>query len=238
MTSTRLPGKILRPVLGKPLLHYQLERLQRVEEASDVIVVTTDKATDDAVVELCDDLGISSFRGSEDNVLERYDLAAMEFDVDTVVRVTGDCPLIDPSIVDKVISIFHSDEHAKFVTNSPEEHKGERRTYPRGMDVEVFSIMSLTEAYNEAKSAEDLEHVTAFFRSNRKRYPCSLVQSSVDRSQYRLTVDTAEDFELVRRILESLYPKNPRFTLADIDRVLQANPEWVKLNAGIKQKHK
>lgn len=238
MTSTRLPGKILRTVLQKPLLQYLLERVQRVEEASDIIVVTTDKPSDDPVVSLCDDLGVLYFRGSEDNVLERYYLAAMEFDVDTVVRVTGDCPLIDPAIIDKVIGVFHNDEHAKFVTNSPEEQKGERRTYPRGMDVEVFSIMALTEAHNEATAPEDLEHVTPFLRNNRKRYPCALVQSSVDRSQYRLTVDTPEDFELVRRILENLYPKNPRFTLADVERVLIENPEWVKLNAGVKQKTK
>jgi len=133
MTSTRLPGKVLRPVLGKPLLEYQIERLQRVRRADELIIATTTKDTDQPIVDLAERLGIKVFRGSEEDVLSRYFYAAQENDLDVVVRITSDCPLIDPVVIDRVISAFlDKTVNSDYVSNCL------TRTFPRGMETEVF----------------------------------------------------------------------------------------------------
>jgi len=142
MTSTRLPKKILLPVLNKPLLEYQVERLRRVRLCDDLVIATTENKTDDPVVELCRMLQVPYFRGPEEDVLARYFGAALEFEADTVVRITSDCPLIDPEIIDKVIDAFNGHgDRSDYVSNSL------KRTYPRGMDTEVLPFNVLKEAY-------------------------------------------------------------------------------------------
>ncbi|NEO63206.1 MAG: NTP transferase domain-containing protein, partial [Moorea sp. SIO4G2] len=153
MTSTRLPGKVLKQVLGKPLLDYQIERLRRVKLADEIVIATTINQTDEPIVELCNSISIPYFRGSEEDVLARYYGAAVEHQADVVVRVTSDCPLIDPQVIDQVIQFYldHQGEY-DYVSNSLQ------RTYPRGMDTEVFSFAALDEAFHEASAQPDREH--------------------------------------------------------------------------------
>ncbi len=231
ITSTRLPKKILLPVLNKPLLEYQVERLRRVRLSDDLVIATTENEADEPIVELCRKLQVPYFRGPEEDVLARYFGAAQEFKADTVVRITSDCPLIDPEIVDKVIDVFneHQDRY-DYVTNCLQ------RTYPRGMDIEVLPFSVLKEVYAEAVAAAEREHVTLFIYSRPGRYRLGSVVNDVDYSNYRLTVDTREDFELIKLLFEKIYPSKPLFNLQDILNLLLANPEWAAINAHVEQK--
>ena len=230
MTSTRLPGKILLEVLGKPLMQYQLERLRKVSSLDELIVATTTNETDDPVMELCGRLGVLTYRGSELDVLSRYCAAADHYKADVVVRFTADCPLIDPQISDSVIRYYldNAGEIDYYATNMS--------TYPRGVDTEICSLKALREADREGTTAPDREHVTYFLRRNPERYKQGRKPSGKDWGKYRLTVDTPEDFALIREILERLYPANPDFSMSDVITLLEENPDLPKINEMIEQK--
>ena len=231
MTSTRLPGKVLKKVLNKSLLEYQIERLQRVKLADEIVVATTTNKTDDPIVELCDRLSVPYFRGSEEDVLARYYWCAKTHQADAVVRVTGDCPIIDPKVVDRVIE-FYLDRQTEYDMVS----SSLKQTYPRGMDTAVFSFKALEEAFLEATTPPDREHVTYFFYSNPQRYRIGGVCYYENQSHHRWTVDTPEDFELIKRIIEALSPDNKEFTLEDCLKLLKKHPDWCEINAHIQQK--
>jgi spore coat polysaccharide biosynthesis protein SpsF len=231
MTSTRLPGKVLMQVLGKPLLAYQIERLQRVKLADEVVIATTVNETDDPIVALCQQLSTLYFRGSESDVLARYYGAATAHQADIVVRVTSDCPLIDPQIIDQCLQVFrdHRTEY-DYVSNCL------TRSYPRGMDTEVFSFAVLKQAFLEAEAVADREHVTPFIYGHPEQFHLKQVTALEDLSQHRWTVDTPEDFELIRRILEFLSEKKTAFTMQDCLEVINRYPAWPTINAHIEQK--
>lgn len=231
MTSTRLPGKVLKEVLGRPLLEYLVERLRRVELADEIIVATTLNETDLPIVEICRRLNVFVTRGAEFDVLDRYYQAARQHGADIVVRVTSDCPLIDPQVVDDVIRYFH--EHTSecdYVSNTL------KLSYPLGMSAEVFPFRLLEAAAREAVDEPEREHVTPFIYLRPTRYRIGQVVCPEDLSGHRWTVDTPEDFELVRRIIEALYPVNPQFGLHDILALLRQHPDWQAINAHIRQK--
>ncbi|WP_153732397.1 cytidylyltransferase domain-containing protein [Sporosarcina obsidiansis] len=231
MTSTRLPGKVLKKVMDKTLLEYQLERVSRSQLINEIIVATTTNETDDPIVNLCKQLGYTTYRGSEEDVLSRYYEAAMNAKADVVVRLTSDCPLIDPAVIDKVIELFIDNcPKVDYVSNTLE------RTYPRGMDTEVMSMNALIKAYREATLKRDREHVTAYIYSNKNKYSLLNLKSPEVLSQYRWTVDTIEDFELIQRILMKLYPSNNNFSQKDIIDLLNKHREWSLINAHIEQK--
>lgn len=231
MTSTRLPGKVLKKVLGKSLLEYQVERLRRVKYADEIVIATTINETDQPIVDLCRHLSVPCFRGSEQDVLARYHGAAREHQAETTVRITSDCPLIDPQVIDRVIQFYLEHRPAyDYVSNSLE------RTYPRGMDTEVFSIKALNEAFAEATEQSDREHVTPFIHRQPDRYQLANVAHTENQSHHRWTVDTPEDFELVKNIINALYPANPLFNLQDCLNLLQKHPEWEKINVHVQQK--
>jgi len=231
MTSTRLPGKVLMSVMGKPLLEYEIERLQRVRRVDDIIIATTTNDTDQPIVDLAERSGIKVFRGSEEDVLSRYYGAAKENDLEAVVRITSDCPLIDPAVVDDVISAYlENSETCDYVSNCLS------RTFPRGMDTEVFSFELLKKVHFEARQPHEREHVTPYIYQNPQRFRLRNLAFILDESRHRWTVDTPEDFELIRRILEMLYPKNQAFGLEDVLAVMDAHPDWFELNAQIEQK--
>jgi spore coat polysaccharide biosynthesis protein SpsF len=231
MTSTRLPGKVLMPVLDKPLLEYLIERLRKVTLADELVIATTTNATDEPIIDLCNRLGINVFRGPEDDVLARYYNAARLYNADLVVRVTSDCPLLDPLLVDELIDFYqkHNDEF-DYVTNSLEE------PYPRGMDCEVFSFEALQQAFDSAASPAEREHVTPFFYQNRDLFKVANVPFPTSLPMMRLTVDTADDFQLVRKIIEFLYPVDKNFHLQEIANTLTAFPDWGRINAHVIQK--
>ncbi|WP_445636150.1 Acylneuraminate cytidylyltransferase [Nostoc sp. DSM 114161] len=231
MTSTRLPGKVLKKVLDRSLLEYQIERLKRVNLANEIVIVTTKNSTDLPIVELCHSLFIPYFRGSEEDVLARYYEAAKEHHADVVVRVTSDCPLIDPQVIDKVIQFYLDHEYKyDYVSNCLE------RSYPRGMDTEVFSFSALHQAFVEATAQPDREHVTPFIYMHPERYRVANIVNSDNQSSHRWTVDTADDFELVKRIIQALYPQIPNFTLEDCLNLLRQYPDWSLINAHVEQK--
>lgn len=229
MGSTRLPGKTLRAVLGRPLLSYLLERLQRSKRVNVIVVATTTKSQDDPVAALAKMHGAAVFRGSEEDVLERYNQASQAVAADLVLRVTADCPLLDPRIVDQVIDYFLSNQY-DYVSNTLQ------KTYPRGMDVEMFTQKCLQEVAEIAKLPAEKEHVTLYMYSHPEKYRLGNVAYIKDVSFYRFTVDTEEDFTLVSKILEALYPSSPSFTFEDVLAIMKKHPDWASINANVKQK--
>ncbi|KFL16175.1 acylneuraminate cytidylyltransferase [Geobacillus stearothermophilus] len=231
MGSTRLPGKVLKKVLGKTLLEYQIERVKRAKTIDEIIIATTTKESDDPIVQLCQQLSIPYYRGSEEDVLSRYYEAATKFNVDVVVRLTSDCPIIDPNVIDKVVEHYlENKDRYDYVSNTL------TRTYPRGLDTEVMSYEVLKRVHEEAKELVYREHVTAYIYHHPDQFRLCNVSNEKDESKHRWTVDTEEDFILIKNILETLYPINPLFTLEDVIRILQDKPEWVEINAHIEQK--
>lgn len=231
MGASRLPGKPLKKVLGRPLLSFQLERLRRVKYADQIVVATTVEAQDAQIAALCEQEQIACYRGSELDVLDRYYQVATLFHADVVVRVTGDCPLIDPEIVDQLIK-FYLDNWPTYdyASNSLE------RTYPRGLDAEIFSYALLERAVKEAKHQEEHEHVTPYFYTHPELFSLGSVKQPKDGSFHRWTVDTAEDLDLVTKILNAVYPKKAAFTTEDILKEFEKHPEWLTINAHIQQK--
>lgn len=228
MGSTRLPGKVLKEVLSRPLLSYQIERMAKSKMIDELVIATTPNGNE-SIIELCQKENISYFIGSEKDVLERYYLAAKKFQADIVVRMTSDCPLIDAEIVDAVINMYKNNDF-DYVSNT------QIRTFPRGMDTEVFSFSALEKAYKEAGIEYEHEHVTPYLYLNAEKFKIGQYIQEKDSNEIRLTVDTPEDFELIKRLFEKLYPINPEFLLSDILAVLKENPSWLEINKEIIQK--
>lgn len=228
MGSTRLPGKVLKPIFGRPMLDIQLERIRRCTTFKKIIIATTENTADSAIEELCKINGIPCFHGDESNVLKRFYEAAQFTHADVIIRLTADCPLIDPQIIDEVVSYYLSHyPQYDYVSNVGV------RTFPRGMDVEVFSFKALKEAYNQVTTPYEKEHVTPYIIKNGKKR--NITRQS-DESARRLTVDTPEDFEVIRLLYTALYPHNPAFTLDDILNYMDAHHEIESINAHIEQK--
>lgn len=228
--STRLPSKVLKKIDGKTLLEYEIERLKDVKLADAVCVATTTEPEAQAIVEICDRMGVSSYRGSTDDVLARYYEAALLMKAELIIRVTADCPVIDPEVIDQMIEAFVQENAVDYVSNTQE------RTYPRGLDAEIFSFAVLKEAHEKAKTSIEREHVTPYIYRNTERFKIRQVTNSQDLSSYRWTVDTAEDFSLIEHIIGALYMVKPQFRLKDILKVIGQNPSWPKINAHIEQK--
>jgi spore coat polysaccharide biosynthesis protein SpsF len=228
MTSTRLPGKVLKPIAGKPLLHYHLDRLK--SSNLPLILAITTNASDDVLADFALTHAIPITRGPEDDVLTRYQQCAAAYQLEVIVRVTSDCPLIDGELVAQgVREYLAADDPQLYLSNAIQ------RTYPRGLDFEIFSRALLDEAARLATSAADREHVTPYIHQNRSgKVRLQHILHTPDASNYRLTVDTAEDFELIRRLIEN---HGAATMSADaLIELLAAHPELAKLNAHIEQK--
>jgi spore coat polysaccharide biosynthesis protein SpsF len=236
MTSTRLPGKILMKVLEKPLLQYELERIRKIKLLDEIVVATTANAPDDPVADFCAEMSQPFFRGSESDVLSRFYETAARHGADAVVRFTADCPLIDPEISERAVRRYIDNKDS--LDYCAVDVKETPRPFPRGTDTEVFSMKALAEAHAEAVSPRDREHVTPFIYENERpeRYRAAWLPSDRDLSGYRLTVDTPEDFELIKTVIERLYPKNPSFSLEDVIGLIERNPELIRINGSVRQK--
>lgn len=231
MGSSRMPGKVLREVCGKTLLELQVERLRLVRGATRVVVATSVNAADDVIARWCGDFGVDCFRGSEDDVLDRFYWAAKEFDAQVVVRTTADCPLNDPAVLSEILGhLLDRMDSCDFVSNAL------HRTFPYGIGGAAFKFSCLEEAWREAVDPAEREHVTSFIYWRPERYRLACVTSGGDYSKYRWTVDTEADFELVRLILENIYPKNPLFSWKDVLPLIERHPEWSEINAHVRQK--
>lgn len=229
MGSTRLPGKVMKKVLGKSLIKYQIERVHRSEYIDEIVIATTTKEKDLPIIQFCNQHSIPYYRGSEENVLSRYYEAAKLFNADIIVRLTSDCPIIDPQIMDQVIQ-YYLENNYDYVSNTLV------RTYPRGMDTEVFSFDVLEKVYLEAKESNHKEHVTSYIYQHPEIFHLGCVTNDVDYSHHRWTVDTEEDYQLIKKIIEHLYPVNSQFQLKDVLLLLEKHPDWLEINAKVKQK--
>jgi len=223
VSSTRLPGKVLKPILGEPMLARQIERIQRAERVNALTVATSDLPSDDGVAALCERLGVDSYRGSLDDVLDRFYQAARRSGSSHVMRLTGDCPLTDPAILDALVEL-HLAGDFDYSSNV------EERTYPDGLDAEIFRYDLLVQAWQEATSPYEREHVTPFMRQAGSGSR-GVLKDRIDRSNLRWTVDFPEDFAFVSRVFEELYPGDPGFGAEDVHRLLLAHPELAAVNA-------
>lgn len=228
MGSTRLPGKVLLLIDGRPMFSYQIERLRRVR-GCEIVVATTHASADDAIVDFCRHERVACVRGSEQDVLSRYILALDTVSAAVVVRVTSDCPLLDPALVALAIGELHQ-SGCDYVSNMIEP------TWPYGMAVEAMTAAALRTANAESRDAAEREHVTPFIYWRPERFAIRSLTMQPDLSRHRWTVDTPEDFELVSRILSELYPKNPEFEMADVLALLSEHSSWSAINAGVNQK--
>jgi len=232
MGSTRLPGKVLKVVEGKPLLEHIIDRLKFSNNIDKIVVATTALKEDDAVEELCKNLGAECFRGSAEDVLDRYYRAAIKYRADVIIRITADCPVIDPIIVDKIIDSYKrgAGEYDYFSNIYP------TRTYPQGLDVEIFSFKALEEAWENAVNASDREHVTPYIYMHPEKFRICNYKDKRNFSRYRWTVDTSEDLRLIKEIYGALYKKNKMFLHDDILELMEKRPELPKINEMIRQK--
>jgi spore coat polysaccharide biosynthesis protein SpsF len=228
MGSTRLPGKVLEKVNGIPLLKIMLDRVALSKRINQVVIATSTLPNDDQIVEFCRNEGVEVFRGSEEDVLSRYFECATKYGATAVVRLTSDCPLIDPDVIDDVVKLFESSGVDYAANTIPPEST----TFPDGSDVEVFSYSALSRAHREAKEPSHREHVTCYFwRDPTRNFKTQQLQNSDDWSKYRFTVDYPEDLEVIKQILTNQSKGKYTLGLAEIVKLLEGRPEVYALNS-------
>ncbi|MDD3173217.1 MAG: DegT/DnrJ/EryC1/StrS family aminotransferase [Herbinix sp.] len=226
MASTRLPGKILMPMMDKTILEQIINRVRLVDKISEVVIATTENKMDDLVEQLCKDKGIPFFRGSEENVLERFYLCAKLYNAEVIVRITADDPFKEPKVIAKAIEFFETGDY-DYVSNTIEP------TYPEGIDIEVFSFTALEMAYLEASLASEKEHVTPYLYKNSEKFKLYNFTNDIDLSVLRWTVDSPEDYLFVHKIYNELYKKpNEIFDMDEILKLLEEKPELKDINRG------
>jgi len=228
ISSTRLPAKVLLDLAGEPMLARVVERTRRARTIDRVIVATTVESEDEPIVELCRSRGWTVSRGSRDDVLDRYYQAAIGDGADPIVRITSDCPLIDPEIIDTVVKRL--DGTVDYASNI-----NPRRTFPRGLDVEAFTFAALSAAWRDDREATGREHVTPFLYRRPERFRIALVESDrPDTANHRWSVDTPEDYELMRRIHSHFGRRE--FNWLDVLNLLDRHPDWCEINRHVAQK--
>lgn len=238
MSSHRLPGKVMLHAGGKPLLEFLIERLRRARSLDDIVVATSTNAADDTIVGLCEKISVPFFRGSEENVLERVCGAASFVEAETIVEITGDCPLVDPVLVDEAVAVFReSYPKTRYVSNGAPEGNA-----PIGMCVQVFSSGDLKAILNDNPTALEREHVSQRFYSEKYRSfycPKSLTYSlPVGRPDVWVTLDYREDYEMIRRLIEELSKIKKNFGAADIVAWVDRNREAHERCKAVRKKAK
>lgn len=228
MGSERLPKKVLLPLAGKTVLEHVVMRSQFSSRVNKVVVATTVAEEDLKIVRLCAEKKISVYVGSEEDVLDRYYQAGRLFLADHIVRVTADCPAIDPGIIDRTI-IHHLRTHSDYTSNTLSE------TFPDGQDVEVFTMAALTHAWKEALLASQREHVTPYMKDHPKLFKVETVLHKENLGKMRWTLDHVEDYHFLRGIFKALYKKKKIFGMREIVDFLKGHPEMEKINRHIKR---
>ncbi len=233
MGSSRLPGKVLARAAGKTLLEHLVERLRHARTLSDIVIATTTQTSDDPIEAEATRLGVSCFRGDEDDVLARFEGAASSSHADVIVRVTADCPLLDPHEVDTVVTaLLNALPRPDYAANSAPYV----RKIPLGLSVEVMTRDALARAFREGRDKHHREHVTPYLYELPGRFTTLVIHPPRDLSHLRLTVDTAEDFSVVSTVLEAIAHESDRYSLAATLRFLEANPEVALRNVAIRQR--
>lgn len=232
MGSTRLSGKVMKKIKGKTVLEHVIERVSQSSTINEIIIATTIHERDDIIAEEAIKLGIKIYRGSEEDVLSRYYYAAKEYSIDVITRITSDCPLIDPFVMDDIVRIYLNNDY-DIVTNASSSLS--QRTYPRGLDVETFSFACLEKAFKNANKQYQREHVTPFiYEYSEKTF---YHKNKIDYSIHRWTLDTTEDFELIFTIYDRLYNGKHDFYFMDIINLFNDEPKLFDINGHIEQKN-
>ena len=226
MGATRLPGKVLKVLNNKSLLEFQLERIKLSERIQEIIVATTNESADDEIASLCNRRGIKVFRGSQNDVLSRYYHCAKENNASTIVRLTADCPLIDPKVIDAVIDLYFS----KKVDYAANTVPPETSYWPDGSDVEVFSFQALKKANKETTDISFREHVTFYFWKDTNKFSSVQLNNKQDWSNYRFTLDYPEDYEVIKLINDELLRKKLFGHIDEIIDILVSKPEIAEIN--------
>ncbi len=225
MGSTRLPGKILMEVAGKPLLQHQIERLKRAALPDDVVVATTINPLDDAVEEFCRRIGCSYSRGSEENITDRLIQTARRHGADVIVQTTGDCPLHEGAVVDQGLEVYRG-AGVEYVSNRMD------RTWPTGLDTQVFAVEVLEKVAARTEDPEDLEHGSYYIYTHPDEFTLLNYKSGdIDCPEKRWCLDYPEDYQFFKAIYERLYPANPKFTTYDVLELLKNEPDLEKINS-------
>ncbi|MBW8859527.1 MAG: glycosyltransferase family protein [Caulobacter sp.] len=224
MSSRRLPGKVLADLAGAPMVLRQIERLNRARRLGTIVVATSDQASDDVLAACLDKAGVAVFRGSLDDVLARFIGAIDAFGATgTVVRLTADCPLADPAVIDETLAL-HTASGADYTSNTPA-----RRSFPKGLDVEVFEATALRAAADETTDPYDREHVTPFLYRRPERFRIAGLEQAADEGEVRWTVDRHDDLDFVRAVYAGLYAAHPAFTSDDVRAFVRERPDLALL---------
>ena len=229
--SSRLPGKIMMNIGAKPILQWVIERAGSSSLIDKVIVATSVKTQDDTIEELCKRLDVGCFRGSEEDVLDRYYNAARAYKAETIVRITSDCPFVDPVVIDEIIKIHFKNKNDYTMNNT-------ENSYPRGLDLEIFNFRTLEKTYLEAKNPYQREHVSVYIYEHPEIFKVEIVEAggALRRPGYRFCVDTEDDLKIVREIYTRLSESEKPVNAHNIVSLLDSNPDLTKINAHVKQK--
>ena len=230
MGSTRLPEKVLKKILDKSMLQLMIERVQNSKTIDDIIVATTTSTKDDEIVLLCKNLDINVFRGSDENVLQRVSQAVNTIKGDIIVELTGDCPLVDWNLIDKMVYLYKAN-NVDYISNC------HPYTFPEGFDIEIFSNEKLQWINEHVSDSKVKEHVSLYFYENPNKYKLMNYTCDVNRGHWHLSVDEESDFQVVKNIFENLYLKNKKFTVYDVINYLDKHPEIKKINDHVKLKN-
>jgi spore coat polysaccharide biosynthesis protein SpsF len=231
MTSTRLPGKVLLPAGGQPMLKHLVDRLRQVTSLQAIVLATTVNRTDDCLEDFAREAGIACFRGSEADVMDRVIGAADSVQADIVVEITGDCPVIDPFIVEQTIQMFRHNS-CEYASNSL------IRSYPDGMDTQVYALETLKRSAAMTDDPLDREHVTLHICKHPDLFRHVTLVASPDLywPELGLTLDEKEDYDLLRQLIEYFGPAQPYFSCREVIKLLRTRPEWVAINQEIRRK--
>ena len=227
MGSTRLPGKVLKPLAADTVLAHVVRRVRQAKRLDGICIATTESPSDEPIVAEAVRLGVRCFRGSEQDVLARYFGAAQANGADVIVRVTSDCPLFDGALLDAMLAVFHATPGLDYLSNVQE------RRFPRGLDAEIFTFAALARTHEAATQPHEREHVTPYLYQHPEQFRLSSFVGKSDLSAHRWTLDTPEDWQFVEAVYAAL---GPRFTTADVLNLLKARPELTTLNAHVEQK--
>jgi len=231
MGSNRLPGKVLMPIVGRPMLWHVVRRVRAVPSIDEVVVAVPDGPADEVLRQFCAANDIASFSGSEPDVLDRYYRAALAYGADPVLRITADCPLVDPEFIEKLVQLYRSGscDYAAVAAGADAQNLN-GGCFPDGMDAECFSFASLKRAWNEAQDPRDREHATRFIWRRKELFRCTKLLADQKYPPLRLTVDHPQDLEVASRIYEKLFSEGNIFHLSDIVDLLRREPEIIKPN--------
>jgi spore coat polysaccharide biosynthesis protein SpsF len=237
MGSSRFPGKVMKSLAGHPMLWHIVKRLQSVPGLN-VVVAVPDLDRDEPIREFCRESQIPFFAGSETDVLDRFYQAACTYNADPIIRVTADCPLVDPGLVSRILELYKAGSYEYVAVAAGATGFLSKLRFPDGLDAECLSMRALTDAWNRATIPSDREHVTPYVWRNKELFKSALLESSDDYEHLRLTVDYPDDFVVIETLYNALYKPDSHFVFADVISYLQQHPQLAQVNAALRPSEK